>query len=212
MTGPKSPMTADNKPARIFLIGRDHLFMHALEVLLADTDSLEHVGTATPDSDSCYGMLRASTLDLVALVESDEARADQLRHAVPHARFVLIGCFCEGTKSAAYAGDGVPLRHVVGCIPWDVARSELVTLLRLLAEGHAVLPKWQSQKSKPTAVLTPRQRDVLELVSEGRSNKGVAKMLGVSVCTVKAHMSAILCALQLPNRAAAAALWKAQGE
>jgi DNA-binding NarL/FixJ family response regulator len=48
--------------------------------------------------------------------------------------------------------------------------------------------------------LTPRERDVLELVAEGLSNHGVASRLGVSDETVKFHLSAIFGKLGASNR------------
>jgi DNA-binding NarL/FixJ family response regulator len=53
-------------------------------------------------------------------------------------------------------------------------------------------------------LLTHRQRDVLALVGEGRSNKDIADTLGISEGTVKVHMGAILKALGTTNRTQAA--------
>jgi DNA-binding NarL/FixJ family response regulator len=53
-------------------------------------------------------------------------------------------------------------------------------------------------------LLTHRQRDVLALVGEGRSNKDIADTLGISEGTVKVHVSAILKALGTTNRTQAA--------
>lgn len=53
-------------------------------------------------------------------------------------------------------------------------------------------------------VLTPRQRDVLMLVMEGKSNKVIARELGVLESTVKAHIQVILQKLNAENRTHAA--------
>jgi DNA-binding NarL/FixJ family response regulator len=45
--------------------------------------------------------------------------------------------------------------------------------------------------------LTPREREVVQLLAEGRSNKEVATMLGISVKTVEAHRANIMRKLQL---------------
>ncbi|MET7246686.1 response regulator transcription factor [Methylobacterium sp. EM32] len=52
--------------------------------------------------------------------------------------------------------------------------------------------------------LTPRQRDVLALLVEGRSNKEIARRLQLGEGTVKVHMAALLRSLGVQNRAAAA--------
>lgn len=51
--------------------------------------------------------------------------------------------------------------------------------------------------------LTPRQRDVLCLLGEGKSNKEIARVLGLSEGTVKLHVTAILKALNVTNRTGA---------
>jgi DNA-binding NarL/FixJ family response regulator len=52
--------------------------------------------------------------------------------------------------------------------------------------------------------LSPRQRDVMQLVSEGYSNKEIAKKLDLAPSTVKTHVSSVLAALGASNRTDAA--------
>ena len=49
-------------------------------------------------------------------------------------------------------------------------------------------------------VLTPRQREVLALLAEGKSNKAIATELGLSPGTVKVHMTRIFKSLNVSNR------------
>ena len=53
--------------------------------------------------------------------------------------------------------------------------------------------------------LTPREREVLQLVAAGHSNREIAATLSISVPTVKRHVSTILAKLDLPSRSAATA-------
>ncbi len=60
-------------------------------------------------------------------------------------------------------------------------------------------------KSSPPDTLTPRQREVLELLMEGKSNKEIARTLSLGEGTVKIHMAALFRAFGVSTRAAAAA-------
>ncbi|WP_188195052.1 LuxR family transcriptional regulator [Nonomuraea sp. SYSU D8015] len=59
--------------------------------------------------------------------------------------------------------------------------------------------------------LTPRETQVLALISAGMSNEAIAHRLGVRLRTVKNHVHAILGKLDVPSRAAAAARFQATG-
>ncbi|HEX9878847.1 MAG TPA: LuxR C-terminal-related transcriptional regulator [Candidatus Binatia bacterium] len=58
--------------------------------------------------------------------------------------------------------------------------------------------------NKSPAILTRQERRVLELVSEGKTNKEIALVLAISPATVKRHLENILRKLQLKNRVEAA--------
>ena len=65
---------------------------------------------------------------------------------------------------------------------------------------------WQgaNQASEPWSELTRRQRDVLALISQGKSNKLIADALTMSESTVKAHVKQIIKRLNVANRTQAA--------
>jgi DNA-binding NarL/FixJ family response regulator len=82
----------------------------------------------------------------------------------------------------------------------------LVDALRRLADGECVIdPTIVAQLlAKPRAdatlaVLSPRERDVLALIAEGRSNPGIAEQLVLSTKTVESHVHQIFLKLDLPE-------------
>ena len=62
------------------------------------------------------------------------------------------------------------------------------------------------RQGEPWSRLSPREREVLALVAEGRSNKAIAEELYVSPNTVKTHVAAILTKLEVETRVQLAAL------
>lgn len=79
------------------------------------------------------------------------------------------------------------------------------TLGRVAAGGSALDPEVVSRllagtrDSGPLRALTPRDREVLQLVAEGRSNKGIGERLGVSERAVQKHVTSIFAKLELPS-------------
>ena len=107
----------------------------------------------------------------------------------------------------------------------DMEPDALVAALRSIVDGETVVapalapalvravqgraaperPEGPGQTG-PFEALTPREREVLGLLAEGRSNRGIAEGLGISEGTVKAHVKAILRKLGVESRVAAAVL------
>jgi DNA-binding NarL/FixJ family response regulator len=79
------------------------------------------------------------------------------------------------------------------------------TLDRVAAGGSALDPQIVSRllsaerRDGPLATLTPREREVLELVAEGRSNPAIAEHLGITLRSAEKHVSSIFAKLDLPT-------------
>jgi DNA-binding NarL/FixJ family response regulator len=108
-----------------------------------------------------------------------------------------------------------------GFVPDDAAVETIVEALKLVLAGNVYVPA--AVLAEPEAVerpaanddapvsasaelagLTPRQRQVLDLLVRGHSNREIAKQLGVAQGTVRIHVAAILRALNVRNRTQAA--------
>lgn len=92
------------------------------------------------------------------------------------------------------------------------ARSVAIALEEALAmlattEGDAqVRPARVTPRAEPTGSLSPREREVLALVAEGRSNKAIAEALYVSPNTIKSHVASLLAKLHAETRVQLAAI------
>ena len=104
-----------------------------------------------------------------------------------------------------------------GYVSKDVEPSALAAAIRAVAAGHVLLgPEVASALLSPNASqgsgdgadpqLTAREREVLDLIARGRSNREIARALTVSEKTVKTHVSSVLMKLGVADRTQAA-LW-----
>jgi two-component system response regulator NreC len=90
--------------------------------------------------------------------------------------------------------------------------SELLSAIRTVYQGEAVLSpaittlviedylRWADIKQASSDKLTPREREVLQLIAEGYTNKEIAEILQISVKTVMAHRSNLMGKLDLHSR------------
>jgi NarL family two-component system response regulator LiaR len=109
----------------------------------------------------------------------------------------------------------------IGYLPKTVGLNELLGAIRAASRGESVLPpsiasvvvRHLSGEVEQTAgaALTAREREVLCLVSQGRSNYQVAHELGLSVRTVEAHLTHIYNKLNVGSRTEAALLAQREG-
>ena len=84
--------------------------------------------------------------------------------------------------------------------------EDFTTTLRHVASGGSALdPQVVSQllsgdrEEGPLSTLTPREREVLELIAEGRSNKGIGERLDVSTGVVQKHVGSLFAKLGIPD-------------
>jgi RNA polymerase sigma factor (sigma-70 family) len=103
-------------------------------------------------------------------------------------------------------------------IPKDAEPEILVESLRQVANGWRLLPLLRSElvisreeqsdvaAESVLAVLTDREREITRLVSEGLSNKAIARRLNISQGTIKVHLHHMYQKLEINNRTALAAL------
>jgi two-component system, NarL family, nitrate/nitrite response regulator NarL len=104
--------------------------------------------------------------------------------------------------------DSAPPAQVAGVLPRSASLAQLEAGLRAVAAGLLVRPQgtmptpgFRSAEDIPS--LTAREAEILVLVGQGLSNKGIARRLGISVHTVKFHLEALFDKVGATSRAEA---------
>ncbi|MGY8675902.1 MAG: helix-turn-helix domain-containing protein, partial [Verrucomicrobiia bacterium] len=90
----------------------------------------------------------------------------------------------------------------------SAGREDLMDALRSIAAGKTFLPTGLAERLKSLEqgpVITPREREILALIAQGRANKEIAAELGNAEDTVKRHISNILEKFGVSDRAQATA-------
>jgi DNA-binding NarL/FixJ family response regulator len=127
--------------------------------------------------------------------------AVEARRRVPELNVLVLSQYVEQTYAAELLADG---RGGIGYLLKDrvADTSEFVAAVRRVAEGGTALdPEVVRQlvaRRGSLSQLTPREREVLALMAEGRSNAGIAETLVVTESAVEKHVGRIFEKLVLP--------------
>jgi DNA-binding NarL/FixJ family response regulator len=196
------------------LIADDHpVVRQGLAVLLEVQDDIDLVGEAS-DGQAAVRMtmeripdvllldLKLPGIDGLGVLNELRARGARTRVLV-----LTSGASPTGPALALQAG-------AAGFLYKDVDPDALVRAIRSVHDGHTVLASDAADlvAARPRAdsrgirSLTAREREVLAMLADGRSNREIARLLSVSEKTVKTHVSAILAKLGVADRTQAALL------
>jgi DNA-binding NarL/FixJ family response regulator len=138
-------------------------------------------------------------LDISMPVLNGIDAAHRLRKSLPSAKLIFLTMHADHDylSEAFRAG-------AMGYLLKRAAASELITAIREVLKGNRYVSPLMTQTplellislpgpgGKSPVRLTPRQREVLQLVAEGRSRKEIAARLGISVKTVEFHKAALM--------------------
>ena len=141
-----------------------------------------------------------------------------LRACADAAEGVLAGAKGEHDRARVLLEDAVDAFTRSGA-PFEATQARLALAATLTALGRTEAGEREAAAARerlrelgggpaapPLPELTPREREVLSLLAEGLTNRGIAEQLVVSEHTVHRHVNSILRKLDLPSRTAAAAL------
>ena len=112
---------------------------------------------------------------------------------------------------AAFRGGAAAL------LPSPISTAALARALESIADGFRLVPRQRSAAADDTPLsslssLSPRERELLELVAAGLSNKAIARRLELSINTIKYHLASAFAKLDARTRAEAVSAAARRGE
>jgi DNA-binding NarL/FixJ family response regulator len=190
------------KPITVLLVDDHGLVRRGFRRMLEDEADLRVVGEASDGNDavSMAAELRPDVIVMdFALPSMNGAVAT--RHIVktnPDAAVLILSMHSEPNYVRSCMGAGAR-----GYLLKNAMDLELVGAIRRVAAGETVLDPRLEPPGEPDAAsaLTPRELEVLQLIVNGKSNKDIAVVLGLSVNTVSVHRANIMQALDIHNTA-----------
>jgi NarL family two-component system response regulator LiaR len=200
-------------PIRVLLVDDHAVVREGLRTFLELQDGIEVAGEA---GDGLEGVAAAERLRPdVVLMDLVMPRLDgvgamrELRSRLPGVRVIVLTSFADDDKLLPAVQAGAAGYLLKNAQPQDLARA-----VRAAHAGEALLdPQVAARLLESIAQpagreqadpLTPREREVLQLLGRGLSNKRIARELGIAEKTVKTHVGHVLAKLGVTDRTQAA--------
>ncbi|QRY54798.1 response regulator [Mycolicibacterium septicum] len=199
--------------------------MSALRVVVADDDVLLREGLASLLDRSGFDVVgqAADATELLALVRDQAPQlavvdirmppthttegldaAKVIRTESPDTGILVLSAHVDVEHATELLASGHGIGYLLKTRVTDV--NDFVETLERIAKGASVVdPALVSElvsarrRNDPLAALSAREREVLMLMAEGRSNAGIARRLWVTEGTVEKHVRSILTKLNLPE-------------
>jgi DNA-binding NarL/FixJ family response regulator len=195
---------------RVVLAEDDVLLREGLASLL-ERSGFEVVGQAG-DGAQLLALVDAETPELVVVdirmppTHTSEGldAAQRIRQEHPETGILVLSAHVEIEHAMELLAGGRGIGYLLKSRVTDV--EEFIDTLQRVARGGSVVDPGlvaelvaARHRDDPLAVLSPREREVLALMAEGRSNAGIARRLWVTEGTVEKHVRSILTKLTLPE-------------
>jgi two-component system, NarL family, response regulator NreC len=159
-------------------------------------EALRHVESLQPD---------IAVMDISMPTLNGLNAAREISRSSPKTKTILLTQHDEGQyiREALEAG-------VKGYVLKNQVASDLLLAIRQVSRGQvylspgvssAVMEAYQSKSEKSKNPLTSRERQVLQLIAEGKSTKDVASLLGISVKTAESHRTRLMQKLDIHETA-----------
>lgn len=197
----------------VALIEDNRLMREGIAALLNGTDECRVVA-ATGALDIAELKAAGPEIMLIDVGASNGNSLEMVRtvaRELPTARIIMMDLLPHYEEVSAFVNEGVD-----GFIMKAATLEDMVATIQAVADGQNVLPDeltavlfdqiasdtvtWDAQQARDGVQMTPREKEVIELILEGLSNKRIAKRLGIAPQTVKSHVRNIMDKLALHTR------------
>jgi DNA-binding NarL/FixJ family response regulator len=203
---------------RVFVVDDHEVVRLGLRAFLGATPGIEVVGEAGDGRSALEGLAALAArdalpdvvlMDLVMPEPDGITTTAAVKQTYPGVEVVVVTSFGEAHRvhSALEAG-------ATGYVLKDAEVDEIIEAIRAAHRGEVhldaavarVLTRSLVAPRRGVAALTARERDVLVLVAESRSNREIGRTLSIGERTVQTHLGNVLTKLELSSRTQAA-LW-----
>ena len=188
------------KRIRILLSDDHAVVRRGFQMILAEQSDMEIVGEAANGREALElaAKLKPDVVVMdVAMPELNGIEATRrMAENAPHARVLALSMH----KDSVYVRETLRA-GARGYLLKDSVAADLVSAVRAVAAGEgylspavsdAVLDDYRRHATNPIDLLTSREREVLQMLAEGKTNKEIAGILNLSVYTVDAHRGRIM--------------------
>jgi DNA-binding NarL/FixJ family response regulator len=196
---------------RVLVVDDHAVVREGLRTFLELQDGIEVAGEAADGEEAIEAAERLRPdvvlMDLVMPALDGLAAMRVLRERVPGARVIVLTSFAEDDKLLPALRAGAAGYLLKNAEPQELARA-----VRAAHAGEALLDPHVAARlvdvlageKEPLDQLTPREREVLQLIGRGFSNKRIARELRLSEKTVKTHVGHVFAKLGVDDRTQAA--------
>lgn len=209
-------MNTSETTVRVLTVDDHAVVRRGIRAYLEVLDDIEVVGEASDGREAldelqnmaAYGELPDVVLIDLLMPNMDGAAAtERIRQQYPSVKVVVLTSFGEMERVHAALANGA-----AGYLLKDADPGEVVAAIRAASRDKVFLDPTVARQltqeivAPPQGIgaLTSRERDVLILVAQGRSNREIADELVISERTARTHVSNVLRKLQLTSRTQAA--------
>lgn len=198
-------------PSRAVVVVEDHpLYVDALVALVASHHKAHPVRSCATVKEAeqlirieskAQGASPVVLLDLSIPDISGIAAIQFLKEVAPESPIAIISASDDYIEVSSCINAGADVFVSKTALP-----EQIVSVVGSLLRGDVLEERWMSSTgfrqvdTRHAVRLTDRQREVLELICQGRSNKEIASSLQLAEITTKAHVSAIFRELRVANR------------